>query len=87
LSVNVLSGTTDKIHGAHGCEDMKTMPNDRQLGAICSPALSSLVAAAGDRDQRLFQERRGAGKAAVIANHASRRTTQLYDRARRGEPQ
>jgi hypothetical protein len=36
----------------------------------------------GDRDHRLSQERRHAEKAAAMANHASTRTTQLYDRRR-----
>jgi hypothetical protein len=33
-------------------------------------------------DRRLSEERRGAGKAAAMANHASTRTAQLYDRRR-----
>jgi hypothetical protein len=36
----------------------------------------------GTGDHRLSQERRHVGKAAATANHASTRTTQLYDRGR-----
>jgi hypothetical protein len=42
----------------------------------------ALFAAAGDRNHRLSEERRDAGKAAAMANHASTRTAQLYDRRR-----
>jgi hypothetical protein len=42
----------------------------------------ALVAAAGDRNNRLSEERRDAGKAAAMANHASTRTAQLDDRRR-----
>ena len=36
----------------------------------------------GDRHHGLSQERRTLEKAAAMANHASTRTTQLYDRRR-----
>ena len=67
-------------HGAAASERLCDDPPARRSGRDRNQARQSQFL--GDRDHRIFEECRHPRKAAAMANHASTRTTQLYDRRR-----
>jgi hypothetical protein len=55
-------------------------PTPRRFGRHCHKAWQSQLP--GDRDHGVFEKWRYARESRCMANHASTRTTQLYDRRR-----